>query len=100
MNRAQLLAIAPAAAAQVDRFLLPLNVAMDRFGIDSPARQAAFLAQILHESLNLTRMTENLNYSADSLIATFNTPEHQRFNPTSARQYGRRVQPLTYSMTR
>lgn len=89
MNRAQLLAIAPAAARQVDQFLEPLNTAMARFGIDSPARQAAFIAQILHESKNLTAMTENLNYSPASLIATFNTTKIERFTQATAALYGR-----------
>lgn len=32
---------------------------------------AAFLAQAAHESANFTRVTENLNYSADGLLKTF-----------------------------
>lgn len=32
---------------------------------------AAFLAQAAHESANLTRVTENLNYSANGLLGTF-----------------------------
>ena len=32
---------------------------------------AAFLAQTAHESANFTRVTENLNYSANGLLATF-----------------------------
>lgn len=88
MNREQLLAIAPV-GARADTFLSPLNAAMDRFGIDTPARQAAFIAQALHESANLTAMTENLNYSPASLIATFNTRKTQRFTEQSATLYGR-----------
>lgn len=89
MNRDQLLAIAPGAARQVDQFLEPLNQAMARFGINSPARQAAFIAQLLHESANLTAMSENFNYSPASLIATFNTSKAQRFTQESAALYGR-----------
>lgn len=36
----------------------PLNEAMDEFGIDEPARQAAFLAQIAHESGSLRYVKE------------------------------------------
>lgn len=44
-----------------------LQAAMARWGIDTPARQAAFLAQIGHESMRLTRMEEALNYTAPRL---------------------------------
>lgn len=49
----------------------PLNQAMSRFDIDNPNRAAAFLAQVAHESAELQRLTENLNYSARGLVATF-----------------------------
>jgi len=45
-----------------------LNPAMARFEITSPERMAAFLAQIAHESGQLTRLSENLNYSAKRLM--------------------------------
>jgi putative chitinase len=89
MNREQLLAIAPPVGSRADIFLAALNAAMDRFGIDTPARQAAFIAQALHESDNLTSMSENLNYSPASLMATFNTPKAQRFTLETSALYGR-----------
>jgi len=49
----------------------PLNQAMSRFDIDNPNRAAAFLAQVAHESGQLLHLTENLNYSAQGLLATF-----------------------------
>jgi putative chitinase len=49
----------------------PLNQAMDRFEINTPARAAAFLAQIAHESSQLNRLVENLNYSASRLMAVW-----------------------------
>lgn len=72
MNRAQLLAMTPKLGARADVFVEALNAAMARFAIDTPARQAAFLGQVVHESLGLTRMTENLNYSPGTLMACFN----------------------------
>lgn len=43
----------------------------DRFGIDTPARAAAFLAQVAHECSELNTLTENLNYSAEGLLKVF-----------------------------
>jgi putative chitinase len=52
-------------------FLSPLQSAMDEFAINTPMRQAAFLAQIAHESAELTIFVENLNYGASGLLATW-----------------------------
>jgi putative chitinase len=40
-----------------------INQALYLFGIDAPNRAAAFLAQISHESAQLSRMVESLHYS-------------------------------------
>ncbi|WP_265532606.1 glycoside hydrolase family 19 protein [Pseudomonas saponiphila] len=67
----QLLQILPQ-ARQVAGFFVPaLNAVMARFKINSPVRMAAFIAQVGHESGQLTRMVENLNYSAQGLLATW-----------------------------
>lgn len=50
--------IIPYAGVRADAFLGPLNAAMDEFGIDTPARQAAFIAQIAHESGSLRYVRE------------------------------------------
>lgn len=55
-----------------------LNEAMEEFFINTPARQAAFLAQVAYESARLTAVEENLNYSATGLLKEFRrefTPE-------------------------
>ncbi|MFT4172836.1 MAG: glycoside hydrolase family 19 protein [Rhodocyclaceae bacterium] len=49
----QLRRIMPLARARANLFITPLNDAMTEFGIDTLARQAAFLAQIAHESAEL-----------------------------------------------
>lgn len=48
-----------------------LTSAMDCFEIDTPTRQAAFLAQVGHESGLLTITEENLRYSAEGLLKIF-----------------------------
>ncbi|HCF3494393.1 TPA: glycoside hydrolase family 19 protein [Pseudomonas aeruginosa] len=67
----QLLQIFPNAGHRAGFFVPALNVAMERFDITSPVRLAAFLAQVGHESSQLTRLVEILNYSAQGLAATW-----------------------------
>ncbi len=67
----QLLQILPNAGPRAGVFVGALNRGMTRFGITSPVRVAVFLAQIGHESGQLTRLVENLNYSARGLAATW-----------------------------
>lgn len=85
ITRAQLAAIMPLAGSRVDLFLDHLNAAMAEFGIDTPAREAAFLAQAAHESSQLWYLVENLNYSADGLLKTW----PRRFSPVEAAAYSR-----------
>lgn len=78
----QLAPDSPDAAYYVD----PINETMGRFGINlSERRQAAFLAQMVHESNGFRSTIENLNYSASSLLKMW--PKH--FTPTLANQFGR-----------
>jgi len=44
---------------------------LPQFDIDTPLRISAFIAQIAHESSELTRVEENLNYSAERLVVVF-----------------------------
>jgi putative chitinase len=55
----QLRQIMPLARSRASRFLGPLNSTMARYEINTTVRQAAFLAQIAHESGSL-RYTEEL----------------------------------------
>lgn len=62
-----------------------LKAAMQRFGITTARRAAHFLAQIGHESAGLSRVEENLSYSAARLLEVF--PTH--FNRVTAVEYAR-----------
>ena len=67
----QLLQILPNAGPVAGVFVPVLNTAMSRYQIVGTKRIAAFLAQVGHESRHLTRLVENLNYSADGLANTW-----------------------------
>lgn len=54
----QLQKIMPYAGKRAGTYLEPLNAAMCEFGIDTPMRQAAFLAQLAHESGSLRYVRE------------------------------------------
>lgn len=54
----QLRKIMPLAGKRAEVFCAPLNAAMAEFAIDTPARQAAFLAQVAHESGQLRYVRE------------------------------------------
>ena len=57
---------------QARLFEAPLRAVCERFGIDSPQRQAAFVAQCAHESALFTRLEEGLYYrTAERICAIF-----------------------------
>jgi putative chitinase len=89
MTRADLLRIMPLSSANADAFAVPLGAAMVEFGIDTPRRQAAFLAQVGHESDQLSALEENMNYRPQAILDTFNSATHVRFTPEQAELYGR-----------
>ena len=55
----------------IDKFVDPLNAAMERFEINNSNRIAMFLAQVGHESGGLVHVAENLNYKAATLSKVF-----------------------------
>lgn len=59
LSREDLVSIMPHCVSKVDDFVDPLNATMDLYEINTPARQAAFIAQIAHESLSL-KYTEEI----------------------------------------
>jgi putative chitinase len=64
----QILQASPAAKLRASAFVQPLNTAMSKCGITTPQRQAAFLAQIFHESGSLAYVEENLNYREEVMM--------------------------------
>lgn len=58
MTLDQLRAAMPSSGKRAEIFLVPLNAAMEEFSINTPTRQAAFLAQIAHESGSLRYVRE------------------------------------------
>ncbi|RJP70848.1 MAG: glycoside hydrolase family 19 protein [Comamonadaceae bacterium] len=98
MNVNDLAALAQRPVSEVAPWLQPIAAAMDEFQIDSAARQAAFLAQIAHESDGFGRVVENLSYSAPRLVAVW--PHHFYLPPDDpngrhdATQYEHRPEPL------
>ena len=71
INAQQLLQNLPNASQVAGVFVPVLNIAMSRYQIVGTNRIAAFIAQVGHESGHLTRLVENLNYSADGLANTW-----------------------------
>ena len=67
-------------------WISPLQQAFLQYGIDTPRRQAHFIAQVAHESNGFKSLRENLNYSVDGLLKTFS---RQRISEADARKYGR-----------
>jgi putative chitinase len=50
-----------------------LDSACQKWWINTPMRQAMFLAQIAHESASLSKLVENLNYGAQGMADTWPT---------------------------
>jgi putative chitinase len=90
ITQQQLLQILPNARPVAGIFLPALNEAMARYKIDTRLRAAAFLAQVGHESSHLTRLVENLNYSAEGLIRTW----PKRFNLELATRVARKPEQI------
>lgn len=87
----QLQEIVPSLSDDNAESLIPaLNLAMGEAKINTPLRQAAFIAQVAHESQGLSRFVENLNYSADRLLEVFG----KYFDPDEAQEYARQQEKI------
>ena len=53
------------------KWLQPLEDTFEKYEINTPKRQAAFIGQCAHESGNFKVLQENLNYSAEGLMKTW-----------------------------
>ena len=67
-----------------------LNMVLPHYGATSVLRLSAFLAQCGHESNGFTVVRENLNYSAEALLATWSS----RFTSEIAKQYARKPEKI------
>ena len=72
MTKKELKLMMPAASdSNINKYIDHLNELMSKYGISSFEDQADFIANIGHESGDLARIVENLNYSAKGLLNTF-----------------------------
>lgn len=67
----------------VVKYLDALNKYCPEYGINSHERMSMFLAQFLHETSEFTVLTENLNYSAKGLAATWKRFRNADGSPTA-----------------
>lgn len=73
------------------KWLAPLEATFAKYDINTPKRQAAFIGQCAHESVNFTKLEENLNYSPERLTKVWPS----RFpNLISADKYAHNPQAL------
>ncbi len=75
-----------------ERWLPHVQAAFDRFGINTERQVAAWIAQCAHESAGFKTLTENLNYSADTMAVVWPTrfavqePDPKRPGKTKAKK--------------
>ena len=69
-----------------ETLLEALTETFEKFDINTPERQAAFIGQCSHESANFTKAQENLNYKDAALMALFG---RHRISEADCHKYGR-----------
>ena len=90
-------AAAGISAALATRWYPHVLRTMETYHIDTPTRQADFLAQLGHESAGFTRVVESMNYSPQGLMATF---PRSRITAEDCRRLGRRAGETTVPLAR
>lgn len=75
--------------SQPDEWQAALSHHLALRGMDDPKTMALFLAHLGHESANLNRLVENLNYSTKALLKVFG---RHRITEAEAERYGRNSQ--------
>lgn len=89
-KKTQLVQILGCSQATEDKWIDPINAACEKFSINTRLRLAAFIAQVGHESGNLSTLTENLSYSADGLMKTWPA----RFDAAKAAECARKPEKI------
>jgi putative chitinase len=75
----------------IDQWYEALSAILPEYGINTPERVAAFIAQCAHESGGFRFLKENLNYKAESLLKVF--PKYFK-TLDEARQYEKRPEKI------
>ena len=87
LRDAEQLRVATGCTRERAELYLPfLQGTMKAYAITSQRRMAGFLSQISHESAQLSRLSESLNYSVDGLMRTFG---RHRISAADCRRLGR-----------
>ncbi len=73
-----------------DELVDSINQTAEKYQIDTKERLAAFIAQIAHESGEFVFNSENLNYSAESLVKVFG----KYFTAASAQSFARKPEAI------
>ncbi len=60
-----------AGVKDIPKWLPAIRVVCEHYAIDTPQRIAGFLSQTAHESAGFTALTENLNYSAETMAVVW-----------------------------
>lgn len=76
--------------ATADKWADAIQATCDKFEINTPERQAGFIAQLAHESGMFKAVKENLNYSDKALLGVF--PKY--FNAENVQAYARQPEKI------